>query len=342
MAFCVFPDVRVSGICVALPTNKVSLDDIDTGMDERALKRFKKSTGIQDRYLSNGKQTTSDLCFAAADKLLTSFDVDKEAVDAVLFISQNPDYLRPSTAIILQKRLGLSKDCMAFDINLGCSGYVYGIYHAASLIVSKAATKVLLLAGDVNYDIEHEYLFGDGASATLIEAGEGNISGLLRSDGSGYKAIYTPYGGQRYPLTKDNIDSGDNKPRMNGTDVFQFSITEVPQLLDDFFSKTGTSISDYDYFVLHQANKMIIDTIARKAGLPADRVPISIDKYGNVSSASIPIAIADLFANIEEDHVKLLTSGFGVGLSWGALSFDLDRECVLEPVFTDYVWDENF
>lgn len=345
MAVGKFNHVCIRGIAVALPETCYSTEELAGKMDERALKRFIKSTGVKRRYLSCEGQTTSDLCFIAADHMMNTLAVNRNEIDACIFISQNPDFKRPSTAIILQDRLGLEKDCMAFDINLGCSGYVYGLYIAAGLIESGAVKNVLLLTGDVNRDLPGELLFGDGASASLLQYEESSnlIEGLLKSDGSGYKAIYTPVGGQRHPLSEASPDWENIKPQMNGTDVFEFTITQVPKMLEEFNQIFQKSWEDYDYVILHQANLMMLNHIISKLHIPKEKVPISIQDYGNVSSASVPIALADLCEKTGQKprELSLLLSGFGVGLSWGAVSLTLDTNVVLPIIYTDFVSDTD-
>ncbi len=343
MAFGVFEHVEMSGMCVALPTQRYDTKTVAKDMDERSLKRFIKSTGVEHRFIAKKGQLASDLCFSAADRLLTAFDVDRSEVDACLFITQTPDYQEPSTAIILQERLGLSKECIAFDVNLGCSAYVYGLYTMAGLIESGAIRKGLLLVGDVCFDqMKDQALFGDAGSATLLEYGSGKISGLLRSDGAGFQHIYVPYGGQRHPYDFEHPELLNEKQVMDGSAVFEFTIREVPKLLEDFNQMCGKSWDDYDAVVLHQANLMILKHIAKKLSIPMEKVPISIHKYGNVNGVTIPTTIVDMVQDTApKREMSLMLSGFGVGLSWGAVSMKIDPGRVLPFIHTDHVWDEN-
>lgn len=342
MANAEFHHVHIAGLSVALPTRCFDTKDIATDMDEKAVRRFVKSTGVEKRYLSAEGQTTSDLCYVAALNILEKQQIDRNSIDALIFITQNPDYKRPSTAIILQERLKLSHNCMAFDINLGCSGYVYGLYMIAGMIESGAVQRALLLTGDVNFDLPGELLFGDGGSATLLERGEDELRGLLKSDGSGFRSIYTPEGGQRHPVDKVNPNWDAADPKMNGSDVFEFSITQVPALFEEYKDIFHTDFDEYDYVILHQANLMILKHIINKLHIPADKAPISIQKYGNVSSASIPISIADLCSGLDDDReLKLLLSGFGVGLSLGVVSVQVSAKNVYPILYSDYIWDEE-
>lgn len=342
MARASFKNIGVAGISVALPKNCYSTEQLATDMDERALKRFVRSTGVKSRYLSIDNQTTSDLCYVAAKELIEKKAINTSDIDAVIFISQNPDYERPSTAIVLQARLGLTKNCMAFDINLGCSGYVYGLYFIAGLIESGAVKNALLLCGEVNRNLPGDLLFGDAGTATLLKNCSGHMDGILKSDGWGYKLIYTPGGGQRHLLGKDGYDEASALPHMDGSGVFEFSISQVPELFKEYLNEFNKKYDDYDYIILHQANKMIIDHIVMKTKMPKEKVPISIDKYANTSSASIPVAIADLHNITGDKKVNLLMAGFGVGLSLGIISAEIDMSCVLPITYTDYVWNEKF
>lgn len=344
MAVGMFKHVKIGGISIALPNQGFDTEELAKDMSERELKRFIKSTGVKRRYIASKAQTTSDLCYVAATKMLDKLDIAKEEIDACIFVSQNEDYNRPATAIILQARLGLQTQCMCFDITLGCSGYVYGIYVLAGLIEGGAIKKALLLAGDVNKDLEGELLFGDGGTATLLEYSEKEsiINGLVKSDGSGFKAIYTPVGGQRNPFDEQNPDWENAKPKMNGADVFEFTITQVPEMIQEFNSVFKTSWDNYDYVILHQANKMMLKHIINKLEIPEEKAPFSIQDYANVSSASVPIGIADLCEKLgyEDKELSLLLSGFGVGLSLGVISMNVNPKNVLPIAFTDYVWDE--
>lgn len=343
MSFGIFEHVEMSGLCVALPTQSYDTKSVSGNMDERALKRFVKSTGVENRFLASKGQLASDLCFVAAEELFTSLDIKRSEIDACIFITQTPDYKAPSTAIILQERLGLSKECMAFDINLGCSGYVYGIYTMSALIESGAVKKGLLLVGDVCFEnMADKILFGDAGSATILEFGKGTVGGLMRSDGSGFKKLYIPNGGQRHPYQDDHFKLKEEENVMDGSGIFEFSIQEVPKLLEEFNDLQRKTWEDYDYVVLHQANLMILKHIAKKLSIPSEKVPISIKKYGNVNGVSIPTTIVDL---VQDKHLagrfSFLLSGFGVGLSWGCISMTIDAGKVLPFVHSDYVWDEQ-
>ena len=227
-----FHNVMISGLACAVPDNKVRTDDYKGKFDESVIDRFKKATGIEERYVSSETQTASDLCYVAAEKLLEKKKLCGEDIDAIIFISQTPDYTRPSTAFVLHKRLKAKKDCVAFDINLGCSAFVNGIYMIAGMIESGAFEKALLLIGDAGMlsespegDVSFNLMFGDAGAAVLMEKGNGVIRGAIRSDGEGYKTLITPIPGYRFPGIMKSDDPNLQK-RMDGDDVFLFTITK--------------------------------------------------------------------------------------------------------------------
>jgi len=293
---------------------------------------------------------TSDLCFAAAEKLLKKLDWKKAEIEILIFVSQSTDYYLPATSIILQDRLGFPKSCMAFDIGLGCSGYVYGLSVIAGMMKATGFKKGLLLVGDVSTitcskDDKSTYpLFGDAGTVTALQFEE-NASAMkfdLNSDGSGKDSIIIPHGGIRNlasaaSFEKEEIAPGIVRSKMelalNGLEVFNFSIKEVPKSLFGFLEKTGTTPESYDYFVMHQANKLMNETIRKKMGFSTGKVPYSMSKFGNTSSASIPLTIvSELSKDLKNSNKKLLLAGFGVGLSWGSVSLNLNNVVLPEII----------
>lgn len=339
-----FNGVRISGIACAVPENKVLTDSNRERFGDDVVERFKNATGIESIYISPPEQTASDLCFAAAKALMEKNGLTGEDIDALIFITQMPDYYRPSTAFVLQKRLGIKKDCIVFDINLGCSAFVNGVYVMSGLVESGAVQRGLLLVGDAGSvretksdDPSFNMMFGDAGSAALIERGEGTVKGVIRSDGEGFNVLIKPTPGFRF-LSADGADESVPEKKMNGEDTFLFTITKVPKLFKEFYSVFDCTADDFDYFMLHQANLMIINQIAKKLKLPSDKVPVSIGKYGNTAGASIPVGIVDLCEKTGTDKkLRLITSGFGIGLSWGVVAFELDSGSVLPMIHTgDY------
>lgn len=337
MAFFSIDNISIKGIAAAVPKGELSNWDY-THITEQERKLLIKTTGVEKRRMVfNSGITTTDLCKAAAEKLLEETGTSKEDISILIFVSQTPDYFLPASSITLQNRLGLPKTCMAFDINLGCSGYVYGLSAISSLMSVGKMKKGLLLCGDISSAGPPEEdksvfpLFGDGGTATLLNFDETATPMQFsnQSDGSGYEAIIVREGGMRKPFTVDSftmvekekgISRASRNLELNGMAVFNFSVTEVPKNITEFFSLTNTSPTDYDYFVMHQANLLMNETIRKKLKFPPEKIPYSISKYGNTSSASIPLTMVSELREKVSGNVSWLLSGFGVGLSWATVS----------------------
>ena len=343
MAIFKYSEIGISGISAAVPKEKNNNLTPNDFFTEKEAKSVVKMTGIKERRVAPSNICASDLCYEAAEQLLKDMAIDKNTIDVLIFISQTPDYRMPSTGIILQHRLGLSKSCAAFDINLGCSGYVYGLCLAYSFCKQKTINKVLLLNGETRtkvYSFKDKstgLLFGDAGAATLIErnkdAGDSFFS--LNADGSRYHFIMIPAGGYRYPSSPETVkekvfEDGsirtDEQGIMDGSGVFDFTIQDVPQDIIRVLNESGRSINDIDIFLFHQANKFITDHIAKKMGIPLEKVPYSLDKFGNTSSVSIPLNIVSELSNQLPNEAKtVLMTGFGVGLSWATGLLNLIR-----------------
>ena len=347
MAFAAFENVEIKGICAAVPCNIVDNDSYEEKFGALTIKKFKKMVGVLKRPTVLPEQTMSDLCYAAAEKLIEHLGWDRSSVDALIVVTQTPDYIMPATACVLQYRLGLSEECLAFDINLGCSGYVYGMYVACSLIQS-GVKRVLLLAGDAFKNSSEDdrstiMLFGDAGTVTALESSGGKkINFLLRTDGGGFKHIIVPAGGARNPDGSrepsewgEGIIRNDFQPFMNGTEVFNFSIDKPVKAHFDFFDKFKLDANDIDLFVFHQANKFMINSIAQRLDIPAEKVPISLDRFGNTSSATLPLTIADACAGRSDENLKMVLNGFGIGLSWGVMNIEINADICLPIMFTD-------
>ena len=342
MAFLEFKNVRIAGMAAGVPKNVSSNlhpTDKDMVSSEYSPEDYVKTTGVMERRTSR-KLTTSDLSYGAAEKLIADLGWDKNEIDALVFVSQTPDYILPATACILQDRLGLNKECMAFDVSLGCSGWVYGLSAVAGLI-GKGAKKALLLAGDarprVKIDGEaRDPLFGSAGTATAVVFDE-NYEGLkfhFGTDGSGFDAIITPDGGSRGQIKPSSFDKEDVdglmkcrlQTRMQGMDVFSFGITTAPKSVKKLGEHFGFDYLDYDYFVFHQANMKMNNMIAKKLKLAPEKVPSCMYHFGNTSSASIPLTIVtELKQKSENTPTKFVCCGFGVGLSWGTVAFESEK-----------------
>lgn len=348
MANAIFENIKISGIACAVPTNIRKIEEFESIIGEDEVKKFTKTTGVEQYHYVNKNQTTSDLCFVAAEKIIKEKNIDREEIDAIIFFTQSADYAIPATSHVLHKRLKLKQDCIAFDVNLGCSGYVYGIHIAASLMQNGSINKVLFLVGDIiaynpEADVKNKMLFGDAGSATLLEKGNGEIKSLLKSDGEGYTAIITPGGGTRNPIKNPSNYYKEIAGEMDGAAVFEFTISEVPKVIKEFLQLHGETLENYDYCIFHQANKFMLKHIAKKIKLPLEKMPLSIDRYGNTNGASIPVTIVDLLNNSDlPEEINFITSGFGIGLSWGVSSFKVNKNDILPMIYTDDYYREAY
>lgn len=334
-----FTSVAIGGVTCAIPTLQVRLEDRLSlfGGDSAALERARKAVGLDTLRIVDEHTTAADLCRTAAADLIARMAIDPASIDALICVTQTPDHSQPCNAALLHGVLGLEKSCASFDVNLGCSGYVYGLWLAHSLITGAGLGRVLLLAGDTlsrlvgPRDRTTAILFGDAGSATLIEKQETAEPSwfTLNTDGKGAGNIIVPAGGARQPTDAGNsaeIADREGNLRaarhlhMNGAEVFNFTLREIPASIKDLLSFSGQSLDDVDHVVLHQANRYIIQNIAKRLGLSPEKTPCNVlRKYGNQSSASIPSAICDLYLQAETRKPrKLVLSGFGVGLSWAA------------------------
>lgn len=337
MAFLDFKNVRIAGISAGVPENIVSNYTLIQGEDISAdytPEAFVETTGVKERRCSE-VLCTSDLCYAAAEKLIAELNWDKSEIEAIIFVSQNADYVLPATACILQDKLGLPKECYAEDVALGCSGWVYGLSNIASLVATGSIKKALLLAGDAKKRAKEKRdpLFGDAGTATAIEYSEGAIGFKFHfgTDGSGYDAIIKPDGGSRNQVSPESfvLKEYEGKmihglqTRMKGMDVFAFGITTAPKSIKKLGEHFSFNYQDVDYFIFHQANMKMNNQIAKKLKLNPEKVPACMYQFGNTSSASIPLTIVTQLRGLFEDKLtKFICCGFGVGLSWGTVAIE--------------------
>ena len=349
MVFSSFDDVKVAAIAASVPEEVIDIAAMinNPSEDPRFIKQFIKNTGIKAKRRSRYEQTAADFSYSAAKQIMDNGYYTPDEIGVLINITQTPDYRTPSTALTIQKRLGISKDCLVFDINLGCSGFVYGVSLAASILKTSTASKGLVLVGDtlargrkhlkLKRSSNTGMLFGDASAAILVEKNAGGkICTALMSDGNGYTALGSPYNAWRHPEGPESIPGDDIA-------VFNFTISEVPALLKEYLEKTGTAVEDYDDLVLHQANMMILKTIAKRVGVPMDRVPVCLDRYGNTSGASVPLTIVDKYGISEEDkEVNLLTSSFGIGLSWGVVGFKINVKDILPITEGKDTFDDGY
>jgi 3-oxoacyl-[acyl-carrier-protein] synthase-3 len=347
-----FHHAKISGISAVVPPQEIRLEDELQYFDGdiKKAQRVTKMAGIDRRRVAEPGVTPSDLCEQAAKHLFAGLQPDPAGVEALIFVSQNPDYRMPATACILQDKLGLPQSCAAFDVNQGCTGYVYGLWLAFSLVESRACSRVLLLEGDGLtrlIDADNRVVapvFGDCGTATLVDYAQEDRPSwfLLGTDGSGAETLMVPAGRGRLPLPATTADYAPycealhdcrgvpwrlNEIYMDGGAVFDFTLNVVPGHILELLECAGKRTEDIDCFVPHQANRQIMTAVAEKAGFPLEKVPMeTFSKYGNLAGASIPAAICDVLAEeVRTSRRQLLLSGFGVGLSWASAIMTTDR-----------------
>ena len=338
-----FSSVKVSGISTAVPDNYIPTSSFNATFGESVVKDFVKMVGIEGYHKSTNSQTAADLALNAANDLFESQSIDKSSIKLVLFVTQKPDRRLPSTALYIHSRLDLSRNCIALDLNLACSGYIYAMNTAAAYLLNlEIGAKALVLTGDTSSrtmspeDRTTIMLFGDSGTATLVERTADSSPPLtfaLRTDGARFKSIITPAGGYRNttaPIERvewsDGISRSDYDTRMKGMEVFGFSITDVPKLLKTYINEESIDVDKYDAFVMHQANMYILKQLSRKVKLPWEKFLISINKFGNNSSNSIPLTLCHSLGGKQDGLQCILGSGFGAGLSWGVIDFSIDTK----------------
>ena len=335
MAQLTFKNIGIKGIAGAVPKNTIKNLEYTEFFPAEDAKEIVEKTGIVERRFAENGTCASDLCFAAAEKLIKDLAIDKSEIDLLIFISQTPDYRMPATSIILQQRLGLPKSTAAFDISLGCSAFVYGLSTIYSFMQQGSFKKALLLDGETRSKIyspkdrKTAFLFGDAGVAALIEKDEkyGDSFFSLHSDGSKESLIKVDAGGYRNPSTAETLKEkvvdehgnirSDEHGYMNGADVFNFVIQEIPKDYKSVLEMAGKTPDEIDYFLFHQANKYMNGYLAKKLKIPAEKIPTSISRFGNTSSVSIPITMVSELNNETLSGKKAsLLCGFGVGMSW--------------------------
>lgn len=345
----IFTNVKVKGIATALPEKKLELQSLASEYGEDYVNKVMQVTGIRAVHITEDGQTTSDLCTKAAKKLLDEGLFQPEDIDAIVFVSETPDYIIPNTSSVLQDRLGLRHDALVFDINFGCAGYVYGLFQAHMLISCGYAKNVLLCVGDTLSKTVHpgdkalRMVLGDAGSATLLsydsDASPATFS--FYTDGGRADKLMIPAGGFRHPRVSGVTDvaheDGDGNMRssenmyMDGMEVMEFALHEIKGVAQRVYGQYKITPDDVDVFALHQANEMIVKYVARKVKAPKNRVPIGLERTGNTSCTSIPLLLSTRFARQSEDLHRVFVCGFGTGLTCAAGILDLSSADIFTP-----------
>jgi 3-oxoacyl-[acyl-carrier-protein] synthase III len=309
-----------------VPQYTVTAEDYYSRYGEQEVKRITLGTGIEAMHTAPKGIRASDLCQAAAEKLLDQLNIDRASIDGLVFVSQTPDYRMPATSALLQNRLGLKKSLVAFDINYGCSAYIYALYQAALLISSGGCERVLLCVGDTitqhldPKDHKVNLVLGDAGSASLVEKGSDSLAFDIHTDGSGEDAL---------KIAKDS-NGQDQFLKMDGGAVMEFALREVKPVVERVTALQQWGSEDVQHVFLHQANAFMINYLRKLLGLAPSKVPVSVKQYGNTGPASIPLTLCDQFSKGDICHLgKSVLSGFGIGLSWGACALDLSQVIVL-------------
>jgi 3-oxoacyl-[acyl-carrier-protein] synthase-3 len=333
MALAKTDNVALRAIYVSVPKNifsNINYDYISPAEREKLI----KITGIKERRYCNKGVTTSDLCEPAVEKVIYDLGWPKHEIDALIFVSQLRDYSLPCTAPILQYKLGLSTNCLAYDIPLGCSGYVYGLFTIASMMQTGHIKKAILITGDVGFndlsprDSVTFPLFGDAVGVTALEYDPkaSPIYYSLNSDGKDFDCIIKPDGGSRNPTTEESLVYHEHngnwrnalQVKIDGLKLFTFTSNVVAKDMRKLCEYFELDLNNIDLLFLHQANQLLNETIRKQLKFSKEKVPYSLDRFGNTSSASIPLTIVDSFKNEMKIPKCIALSGFGVGTSWAS------------------------
>lgn len=326
------PEIR--GISYHLPGNCLTNEQLSREFPDWSPEKISEKTGINRRYIADSGTCSSDLAVESAKKLFSEYSVDPKEIDFILLCTQSPDYFLPTTACLIQDRLGIPKNVGALDFNLGCSGFVYGLSLARSLIAAGDARNVLLITAETYSKFIHpkdksvRTIFGDAAASTLVSASEKGVIGpfVFGTDGKGAGNLIVKVGGMRHPrpdsVHSEGLDAygnvrTDESLYMNGAEIFNFTLKEIPPLVVSLYARSGYTEKDIDLFIFHQANKFMLDALGKKLRIPAEKCFEYMADCGNTVSSTIPIA---LYHAMKERRIvegtKIILLGFGVGYSW--------------------------
>jgi len=344
---CKFEDIDIEAITAYLPPNIREMDSLIPIYGEKVVKQTVLGSGIERLHVADDDQTSSDMCYEAAEYLIEKEQIDRGELDGLVMVSQTFDYLGPASSIILQDRLQLSKDTVCFDIIYGCSGYIYGIYQAAMMIASGSCNKVLLVNGETNTKLmddrekDQVMVFGDCASATMISKGKGQLAFHILSDGSRHKAVVNLVHGFRTPILLRNNEvpmKSDGTPVVainDGMAVFDFIIHDGKDSIRTMLEYMNWGKDEVDFYAFHQATKVTLDFMRKRLKLDKNKSPFCLQDYGNTSSTTIPLVLSSYAQNEHVDPSKwkkVIMSAYGLGLSWGSIACDLSKTRIYKPI----------
>lgn len=354
-----FENIEIKAMAATVPDDCEQLMDFSSLLPEGEMEKFCQTTGIYQRYAGHHKKViASDLCVVAAEHIFRKFPELKSKIDALVFMSQSFDYSSPATAGVIQMRLGLDQCGVAYDITYGCAAFPFGLQIAGSFI-SGGCQNVLLLIGDNGTAPEikdkDDLLFGDAGCAIVVgrmdcgsERIPGGIQIRLETIGSKYQALMFPFGANRHRYYDIVAEVGEENASkllgryMNGPDVFTFSIKDTPRAVKRFYEDFHCDADDFDFAAIHQANRMIVDNVAKRIQFKKEKVPIAMDRYANTNGVSVPITICDFFERTSAAGIKrVLSVAFGIGMSIGVCSCYIDSAVCLPIIKTDKSYDDG-
>jgi 3-oxoacyl-[acyl-carrier-protein] synthase-3 len=325
---------RIAGVATCVPPQRVDNLDASLGFDPEEVRKVVAMAGVRERRIVADGVTSADLCHEAAERLLDTLGWERESVTGLIFVTQSPDYFLPSTSCMLHEWLGLSDECAAFDMGLGCSGYPYGLYLGAAMLRAGGHQRILMLHGETPSrfvaadDQATRLLFSDAGSATALELspGAGAAHFCLHTDGSGHAGLIIRGGAFR---DRQPANARDLCLQMDGAGVFNFTIKRVPALIRDALALSGRSVDQVDSYLFHQSNRFIMKHLMKKAGLPEARVPMTIEDMGNCGGPSVAVTMTRMLPQQRDRALTVMLLGYGVGLSWGAAVIGLDADAPL-------------
>lgn len=329
---------KIEKIEIGFPLDTLTNENLNAKFPNYEPDKIQSKIGIKNRYISRENETALDLAIKASERVLIG--CDKSSIDFLILCTQSPDYFLPTTACILQDKLGLSTNAGAFDFNLGCSGFIYGLAICKGLIKAGIANNILLVMSETytkhinEKDFANRSIFGDGAASTIIgKTDEKHIfEFVLGTDGKGMNNLIIPNGGMRKRFENSAEfridDSGNGRTNndlfMNGPEIFNFTIKSIPKVINAVLEKNNIKLEEVDYFIFHQANKYMLEYLRKKIKIPEEKFYINMLNTGNTVSATIPIALKDCVDNnVVKKGDKVLLCGFGVGYSWGATIIEI-------------------
>lgn len=344
----IIDNVQIKAVNAWLPEEVLEMKQLSSLYGEAEVASIMKTTGVERVRVAPKDMTSSDMCQKSAEHLLEQEGIDCAAIDGLVFVSQTTDWLLPATSIALQHRLGLSQDLVCIDVHYGCSGYIYGLFQAATWVALGACKNVLVLAGDTTSrminpnDKSLRLVFGDCGTATIVGEGDSRMGFRVQSDGGGADRLIVPAGGFRLPSSEetsvlewdeDKNGRTQNDLFMDGMAIFNFAITKVRKQVNSLIEDMVWNKEDVGFYGLHQANEFMVNYVRKSLKVDESLTPINVKDYGNTGPATLPLLLSDVCSQKHMFNMeKTILCGFGVGLSWGSVAADLTNTHFYSPV----------